>query len=127
MPQLQHAGLEPLGPASPQKTTWAARLVGLFPAVLTGTPELIIETFLFFGLASANVFPSVLRSAAEMQPGQAGVNIADVNTVGLGGLLFGPPLVGYTAEHYSITHCMLLLAVVWTRNGFLLRLMLRWK
>ena len=62
-----------------------------------------------------------------MQPDQAGVNIADVNTVGLGGLLFGPPLVGYTAEHSSITHGMLLLAVVWTRNGFLLRLMLRWK
>ena len=66
-----------------------------------------------------------MRNAAEIDPENAGVNIADVNTLSMAGLLFGPPLVGYIAEHYSITHTMALLAVIWGCNGvgmyFLLR------
>ncbi|MGA0259346.1 MAG: MFS transporter [bacterium] len=97
----------------------------LLPAVLSQNPVLIVLVFLFFGFVSANFFPTVMRNAAEIDPENAGVNIADVNTLSMAGLLFGPPLVGYIAEHYSITHTMALLAVIWGCNGvgmyFLLR------
>ena len=85
----------------------------LLPAVLSQNPVLILLVFLFFGFVSANFFPTVMRNTAEIALENAGVNIADVNTLSMAGLLFGPPLVGYIAENYSITHTMALLAVIW--------------
>ena len=66
-----------------------------------------------------------MRNAAEIDPENAGVNIADVNTLSMAGLLFGPPLVGYIAEHYSITYMMALLAVIWGCNGVGIHFLLR--
>ncbi|MBT90619.1 MAG: hypothetical protein CL921_03570 [Deltaproteobacteria bacterium] len=101
--------------------------VVLLPAVLSQNPVLIVLVFLFFGFVSANFFPTVMRNAAEIDPENAGVNIADVNTLSMAGLLFGPPLVGYIAEHYSITHTMALLAVIWGCNGVGMHFLLRAK
>ena len=110
-----------------QMGSYAMTLGGLvlLPAVLIANPVVVVPVFLFFGFASANFFPIVMRNAAEVDPEQAGVNIADVNTMALAGLLFGPPLVGYIAEHYSITHTMALLALLWGANGVGLYFLLR--
>ena len=60
--------------------------VVLLPAVLSQNPVLIVLVFLFFGFVSANFFPTVMRNAAGIDPENAGVNIADVNTLSMAGL-----------------------------------------
>ena len=50
--------------------------VVLLPAVLSQNPVLIVLVFLFFGFVSANFFLTVMRNAAEIDPEDAGVNIA---------------------------------------------------
>ena len=61
--------------------------VVLLPAVLSQNPVLIVLMFLFFA-SSAPIFLTVMRNAAEIDPEDAGVNIADVNTLSMAGLLF---------------------------------------
>ena len=87
--------------------------VVLLPVVLSQNPTLILVVVLFFGFVSANFLPTAMRNAAEIDLEKAGVNIVDVNTLSIAGMLFGPPLVGYIAEHYSITHTMVVLAIIW--------------
>ena len=87
--------------------------VVLLPVVLSQNPTLIVVVVLFFGFVSANFLPTAMRNAAEIDLEKAGVNTVDVNSLSMVGMLFGPPLVGYIAEHYSITHTMLVLAIIW--------------
>ena len=87
--------------------------VVLLPVVLSQNPTLIVVVVLFFGFVSANFLPTAMRNAAEIDLEKAGVNTVDVNTLSIAGMLFGPPLVGYIAEHYSITHAMVVLAIIW--------------
>ena len=87
--------------------------VVLLPVVLSQNPTLIVVVVLFFGFVSANFLPTAMRNAAEIDLEKAGVNTVDVNTLSMAGMLFGPPLVGYIAEHYSITHTMVVLAIIW--------------
>ena len=87
--------------------------VVLLPVVLSQNPTLIVVVVLFFGFVSANFLPTAMRNAAEIDLEKAGVNTVDVNTLSMVGMLFGPPLVGYIAEHYSITHTMVVLAIIW--------------
>ena len=87
--------------------------VVLLPVVLSQNLTLIVVVVLFFGFFSANFLPTAMRNAAEIDLEKAGVNTVDVNTLSIAGMLFGPPLVGYIAEHYSITHTMVVLAIIW--------------
>ena len=87
--------------------------VVLLPVVLSQNLTLIVVVVLFFGFVSANFLPTAMRNAAEIDLEKARVNIVDVNILSMAGMLFGPPLVGYIAEHYSITHTMVVLAIIW--------------
>ena len=87
--------------------------VVLLPVVLSQNLTLIVVVVLFFGFVSANFLPTAMRNAAEIDLEKAGVNTVDVNTLSIAGMLFGPPLVGYIAEHYSIPHTMVVLAIIW--------------
>ena len=82
--------------------------VVLLPVVLSQNLTLIVVVVLFFGFVSANFLPTAMRNAAEIDLEKAGVN-----TLSIAGMLFGPPLVGYIAEHYSIPHTMVVLAIIW--------------
>ena len=87
--------------------------VVLLPVVLSQNLTLILVVVLFFGFVGANFLPTAMRNAAEIDLEKARVNIVDVNILSMAGMLFGPPLVGYIAEHYSITHTMVVLAIIW--------------
>jgi len=62
---------------------------GLIPSVLG---------FTLFGLGLANMVPVLLGAAGRAQGVTAGLGIASVATAGYGGLLGGPPLIGFLAE-----------------------------
>ncbi|MEE2715863.1 MAG: MFS transporter [SAR324 cluster bacterium] len=71
---------------------------GLAVGLGLGTPEAAMLGFGCMGLGVANTVP-ILFSAASRLPGvAAGTGIAGVSTLGYGGFLFGPPLIGLTAE-----------------------------
>lgn len=85
-----------------------ARLSGVLAAagmiVVIGIPGLstALAGFVLMGLGYAAVMPLAFSRAAadaNVPPGQA---IASVATLGYGGLLMGPPLIGFVAEATSL-------------------------
>jgi MFS family permease len=87
-------------------------LVGVL-AVVTATalPQALLG-FCLMGFGYAVLFPLAFsRAAADpgMSPGRA---IASVATLGYGGLLLGPPLIGFLAEAASLRLALLALAAL---------------
>lgn len=81
-------------------------------------PEVAIAGLVLVGLGLSNVFP-VLFSAAGRIPGVSpGMGVAMVATMGYGGLLGGPPLLGFLAQlsGLRLALCLLVLtclAIAW--------------
>ncbi|BBL79948.1 MFS transporter [Rubrobacter xylanophilus] len=66
---------------------------------LAGTwPPLVVGGFLLVGLALSLVVPVAFSLAGELSPGRAGAGISVVTTLGYGGFLVGPVIVGGMAE-----------------------------
>jgi predicted MFS family arabinose efflux permease len=66
---------------------------GLGAAIVTAHPVVAVAGFACVGAGFAAMFPSLMRAAAR-SPAGAGAGIAAVATVGYGGFLAGPPLIG---------------------------------
>jgi hypothetical protein len=54
-----------------------------------------------WGAGTALVFPAAMSAGGE-QPGRAADGIATVSTIGYGGFLIGPPLIGLLAHEVGI-------------------------
>ncbi|UPG72631.1 MFS transporter [Roseomonas gilardii subsp. gilardii] len=86
------------------------------------SPELAIAGLVLVGLGLSNVFP-VLFSAAGRIPGVSpGMGVAMVATMGYGGLLGGPPLLGFLAQvsGLRLALCLLVLtslAIAWSSRA----------
>jgi MFS family permease len=75
--------------------------------------------FALMGFGAATVAPLVFRAAAHRSHHGAGHGIAAMATVGYGGFLVGPPLVGWLADITSLPIALSLLAVLaFTIAGF---------
>jgi MFS family permease len=72
--------------------------VGMLLALATTGPALVAGGFLLVGLALAAVAPLAFSVAGDLVPDRAGSAVSVVTTVGYGGFLLGPPLVGGLAE-----------------------------
>jgi len=72
--------------------------VGMAFALATLEPVLVVAGFLVVGLALSAVVPVAFSVAGDLAPGRAGGAISVVTTLGYGGFLFGPVLVGGLAE-----------------------------
>ena len=107
-------------PTARVSCTVAAAGVGL--AVGGATVGLSLAGFLLMGIGYAVVMPLAFSRAARDPEVPAGVAIASVATLGYGGMLVGPPLIGVVAEITSlrIAFCLLallaLVAAVLARN-----------
>ncbi len=78
--------------------------------VVVGLPLVTIATLFVTGLGLSNVVP-VLFTAAGKAPGQpAATGVAAVATTGYFGLLIGPVLIGFVAEHLTLAIAFALLA-----------------
>jgi MFS family permease len=75
---------------------------GMALALATTEPILVVLGFLVVGLALSAVVPVALSVAGDMFPGRAGGASAVVTTLGYGGFLLGPVLVGAAAELLSL-------------------------
>ena len=85
----------------------AVRLAGVLAALgvtaalaLPAMPGILIGIALW-GVGTALVFPAAMSAGGE-QPGRAADAIAAVSTIGYGGFLIGPPLIGLLAQQIGI-------------------------
>ncbi|CAM4002524.1 hypothetical protein ROMU108268_13165 [Roseomonas mucosa] len=94
------------------------RAAGFVLMLAVPRPEVAIAGLVLVGLGLSNVFP-VLFSAAGRIPGVSpGMGVAMVATMGYGGLLGGPPLLGFLAQlsGLRLALCLLVLtclAIAW--------------
>lgn len=71
---------------------------GMTLALATREPLLVVAGFLVVGLALSAVVPIAFSMAGDLAPERAGAAISVVTTLGYGGFLLGPVLVGGLAE-----------------------------
>ena len=88
---------------------------GMVLALATTEPVLAVSGFLVVGLALSAVVPVALSVAGGMFPGRAGGASSVVTTIGYGGFLLGPVLVGTAAELLGLRAALgvVALAGVW--------------
>lgn len=87
-----------LGPVTTTRLSGTTALIGLAVVIGAETFTLALLGFALIGLGYAIVMPLVFSRAANdpsMRPGPA---IASVATLGYGGMLLGPPIVGFIAQ-----------------------------
>ncbi len=76
--------------------------LGLGSGLLIATPTAAIAGFGLVGLGIANIIPVLFSTAGKIEGMSAGTALAAVASTGYFGLLAGPPLIGFVAEHSSL-------------------------
>jgi hypothetical protein len=86
------------GAAALLRTSGLAAVLGM--AIALTAPGLVgaVLGFTLFGLGLSNMIPILFGAAGRANGVTAGLGIAAVATTGYGGLLAGPPLIGFAAE-----------------------------
>jgi MFS family permease len=79
-------------------------LVPSLPVALLGA--------LLWGLGLSVVFPAGMSAAGEAVPGRGAEAIAVVATIGYGGFLLGPPLLGFLAQAWGLDRALLVVAAL---------------
>ncbi|WP_171668706.1 MFS transporter [Ruegeria sp. HKCCD4884] len=90
------------GPVATARFGGLCAALGVFGVVSAVAPELALAGFALMGVGYAVIMPLAFSRAAsdlDVPPGQA---IASVATLGYGGLLIGPPLIGFLAELFGL-------------------------
>ncbi len=88
-----------------------AALVGVVLAVLgPGLASALIGSALW-GLGVALTFPAAMSAAGDT-PGRSADAIATVSTIGYGGFLLGPPIIGYAAEQIGLDTALLIVGLL---------------
>jgi predicted MFS family arabinose efflux permease len=97
---------------------------GFLTATLAPTSEIALVGFLLIGTGASNIAPILFTAAGRQQDMPASAAISAVTTLGYGGILVGPALIGFVA-HLSSLHmafgglgCAMLLVAGSTRVGF---------
>jgi predicted MFS family arabinose efflux permease len=78
--------------------------IGGFIVLLTAPlAGIAMAAFVLIGLGAANVVPVLFRRAGSQQVMPAGLAIAAITTTGYAGILLGPAVIGFVAEHAGLT------------------------
>jgi MFS family permease len=84
---------------------------GMTFALATREPLLVVAGFLVVGLAFSAVVPIAFSVAGDLAPERAGAAISVVTTLGYGGFLLGPVIVGGLAEVTGLRAALGIIAV----------------
>ncbi len=85
---------------------------GLGVALLLNQPGIMLLGFAAVGLGLSIVYPLVFSAAGNHPTVSAGRAVASVATVGYGGFLAGPPILGWLAELTSLRAMMGLIVLL---------------
>jgi MFS family permease len=100
------------GPVMTAQIAGGLATAGVLCAVVLGTYGFALLGFALMGLGYAVIVPLAFSRAANDAVLQPGAAIASVSTLGYGGMLVGPPVIGFIAELTSIRVAFGLLAVL---------------
>lgn len=98
------------GPVQTTRASTATAFTGLVIAILSNNLGLSLAGFALVGMGYAVVMPLVFSRAAHDPQMAAGPAIAAVATLGYGGMLLGPPLIGFVAQLTGLRLSFLVLA-----------------
>jgi len=101
-----------LGNRTSARLGGAFALVGCSLAVISGSLLAGLMGFAFMGMGYALIIPIAFSIAAQLSPKSPGVAIAGVSTLGYGGLLLGPPIIGFVAAATSMRMAFLVIAAL---------------
>jgi MFS family permease len=86
-------------------------LVGIVVTATAGNAGVALGGTVLWGLGTALIFPAAMSAGGET-PGRPSDGIAVVSTIGYGGFLLGPPLVGLLADRTGLGQALLVLVVL---------------
>lgn len=91
------------GPFAILQISGAFAATGLVIALLAPSPTVAIAGYAISGLGIAVLFPVTLSIAPRFRGGlSTGASVAAVATLGYGGFLIGPPIIGLLADHVGL-------------------------
>jgi MFS family permease len=85
---------------------------GLSLALLVPVTPVVIFAFAVLGLGMATVVPLTFSAAGRTPGYDPGTAVAAVATVGYGGWMLAPPVIGFVAQGTSLTFALALVAVM---------------
>ncbi len=104
--------IQRLGPVTSARLSGLTAALGVVIVVLGPTLPLVLVGFAIMGFGYAVVAPLTFSRAA-MEPGTSpGQAIASVATLNYGGMLVGPPLIGFVANASSLPAAFVLLGAL---------------
>jgi predicted MFS family arabinose efflux permease len=86
--------------------------VGLALGLLVPVTPAVIVAFVLLGLGMATVVPLTFSAAGRTPGRDPGTAVAAVGTVGYGGWMIAPPVIGFVAQATSLTTALALVAVM---------------
>ncbi|MEU0157475.1 MFS transporter [Streptomyces sp. NPDC006261] len=108
--------LERLGQTRTLVLGGAVAAAGMLLGALAPTVWLALAGFAVTGLGLANIFPVAVGRAGELA-GPSGV--AAASTLGYGGMLLGPPAIGFLADWFSLPMALTTVALLATAAAVL--------
>lgn len=100
------------GPVRTARTSGALACIGVLTAASAQGLAQALLGFGLMGLGYAVLFPLAFSRAAADTNTTPGRAIASVATLGYGGLLLGPPVIGFIAQYTSLRLALLVLAAL---------------
>lgn len=101
-----------IGPVNVVRTSGVVAALGVAVVVFSDSLSTALIGFFLMGMGYAIVMPLVFSRAALDSKTNAGTAIASVATLGYGGMLLGPALVGFIAHTTTLTFSFSLLAIL---------------
>ncbi len=92
-------------------------IVTLIAMVICSSPGVLFASLFVMGLGIANVAPILISSAAGLRSVESSAAITTVTTVGYGGLMAGPAILGFIAQHFSLQVSFISIAVLLVMTG----------
>ncbi len=99
-----------IGPVALVRASGLLGAAGIAGALIVHTYGAVIMGFFVAGLGLGNVSPLVYGAGGDDPGTAAGAGVAVVTTLGYGGFLIGPALIGFTAQRSSIDVAFALIA-----------------
>lgn len=88
--------------------------VGMLVGALSPSLPLVLGGFLLVGLGLSNIFPLAIDRAGALD-GPKGV--ATASMLGYGGMVLGPPVIGFLAQGIGLPHALLSVALLAVLSG----------
>ena len=93
--------------------------IGMFVALILVNPVSVVIGFGITGLGLSTIVPLIYSEAGHSKTMSAGVALAAITTVGMGGFLLGPVLIGFLSEFSSLRIALSSLIILGLLGAFL--------